>query len=263
MIVSRQNPKLKAIRRLRRGLDEALLLEGPNLVNEALALDLPLETVIATTDFLRSPAGDQILEALDRPPLEVSPRLLRELTDVDAPQGILAVARLERPSSEEIPRRTGGLYVFAEGIQDPGNLGALARSVEAAGGVALALAVGSVHPNHPRALRASAGSLLRLPVARHTSIEALAAALKELTPGWIALAPRGGMSLYEADLTGTLVLAVGAEGGGLSTATLERCERLVSIPIEPAVESLNASVAAAVALFECRRQRAGRSRSQR
>ena len=99
-------------------------------------------------------------------------------------------------------------------MQDPGNLGALARVAEAAGAAGLALSPGCAHPNHPRALRASAGSLLRLPVAVGAEPDALDAHLASARPRWTALVPRDGEDLYRARLDGTLILAVGAEGPG-------------------------------------------------
>ncbi|MFY9823380.1 MAG: RNA methyltransferase, partial [Thermoanaerobaculia bacterium] len=114
---------------------------------------------------------------------------------------------------------------------------------------------GCVHPNHPRALRASAGSLLRLPVAVNAEPDDLDRRLASVHPRWAALVPRDGADLYRADLAGTLVLAVGAEGPGLSAAVIARTSLRLTIPMEPAVESLNATVAAALVLFELRRRR--------
>lgn len=251
MIVSRQNPKLKTIRRLHQCKGNRAVLEGPHLIEEARRLGLELEAVLATPDFLVAARGARLAAALSPSPLEVAPQLLRELSDVDAPQGILAVAKLPRATRGSLPIVDGGRYLFAEGLQDPGNLGALARSAEASGVNGLALGTGSAHPNHPRALRASAGSLLRLPVVRETTPERL----DDLRARWLALVPRGGQSLFEADLSGSLVLALGSEGGGLRPETRERCDLEITIPIDPEVESLNATVAAAVALFEIQRRR--------
>ena len=251
MIVSRQNPKLKSIRRLRQCKGDRALLEGPHLIEEAIRQGLELETVLATPEFLADERGAKLAAALSPTPLEVAPPLLRELSDVDAPQGILAVAELRREAGGSLPVSADGRYVFAEGIQDPGNLGALARSAEASGASGLAIGSGSAHPNHPRALRASAGSLLRLPVARETTPERL----RDLGARWIALVPRGGVSLYDADLSGPLVVAVGSEGRGLRSTTREGCGLEVTLPTGPTVESLNATVAAAVTLFEIQRQR--------
>ncbi|HXO21983.1 MAG TPA: RNA methyltransferase [Thermoanaerobaculia bacterium] len=285
MIASRQNKTLKDIRRLRRSKGDPggsaepeqrglALLEGPHLVVEALACGLTLDTVLAVPGFLAAPANAGLARALARQPaapIEVAPDLLDGLADADSPRGILAVARLPRPGVEGLPRVSQGTYLYIDGLQDPGNLGALARVAEAAGAAGLALSPGCVHPNHPRALRASAGSLLRLPVAVGVEAAALAkhlaprGAAKRLVPRepqetvrWAALVPRGGVDLYGSAFEppeGALVLAVGAEGPGLSGALRERADLLLTIPLQPPVESLNAVVAAALVLFELRRRR--------
>ena len=258
------------------------MLEGPHLLAAALAAGSPIETVVATAEFLASPAGRDLAARLPCPPLTVEARLLDELADSDSPRGLLAVALLPRGGVEALPARPGGTYLYVEGLQDPGNLGALARVAEAAGAAGMALSAGTVHPNHPRALRASAGSLLRLPVGvgvepdlldRHLRCglepagelvarggggdpRAHRAHLKALR--WLVLVPRGGADLYDAprdDLGGTIVLALGSEGPGVSPALLARAALRLTIPVAPAVESLNATVAAALTLFELRRRR--------
>jgi TrmH family RNA methyltransferase len=288
MIVSRQNRTLKDIRRLRRSKGARALLEGPHLLAAALDAGAAIETVVATAEFLASPAGRDLAAALPCVSLSVEPRLLDELADSDSPRGVLAVARLPRGGAEALPVHPGGIYLYVEGLQDPGNLGALARVAEAAGAAGMALSPGTVHPNHPRALRASAGSLLRLPVAigvepdlldRHLlgplgaggdpgAPRAHLAAGADTTAGahgahfraprWVALVPRGGVDLYDAlrDAPGgTIVLALGAEGPGVSPGLLERAAVRLTIPVAPPVESLNATVAAALTLFELRRRR--------
>lgn len=230
-------------------------------MSEALAGDLELATVLVTPGFLASAEGREIgraLEARRVETLEVEPGLLQEMTDADSPRGILAVASLPRRGVEALPVRDGAVYLYLEGLQDPGNLGALARVAEAAGAAGLALSPGTAHPNHPRALRASAGSLLRLPVAVGAEPGDLDRHLATVRPRWAALVPRDGEDLYRASLEGTLVLAVGAEGPGLSPAVAGWAGRAglrLTIPIAPPVESLNATVAAALVLFEWRRRR--------
>lgn len=246
---------MKDIRRLRRSKGDRALLEGPHLVAEALAAGLVLEEVLATPPFLDSPEGRRLAGLLPLAPLAVSPELLADLTDADSPRGVLAVARLPRLGPAALPVAAGRLYLYLDGLQDPGNLGALARVAEAAGAAGLALSPGCVHPNHPRALRASAGSLLRLPVAVGAGADALDAHLAPTHPRWAALVPRDGEDLYQAPLDGTLILAVGAEGPGLSTELLARAALRLTIPMAAAVESLNATVAAALVLFEARRRK--------
>lgn len=257
MIVSRQNQRLKDIRRLRRCKGDRAVLEGAHLVGEANALGLELETVLVTPRFAASSEGQGLRSTLADAPLEVAEALLDELCDADSPRGVLAVARLPRRGVEDLPRSEPGLYGFVDGLQDPGNLGALARSFEAAGATGLALSPGSVHPNHPRALRASAGSLLRLPVAIGAAIDEVDDRLAGLQARWVALAPRRGQNLWEAPLDGSLVLAVGSEGAGLSDVVERRAEIRISVPMQAPVESLNTTVAASLVLYEiARRQRA-------
>jgi TrmH family RNA methyltransferase len=280
MIVSRENRTLKDIRRLRRSKGDRALLEGPHLVAEALAGGLALETVLATREFLESVPGRALAAELPSPPLVVEPRLLADLADADSPRGLLAVARLPRAGVEALPVCPGDVYLYVEGLQDPGNLGALARVAEASGAGGMALSAGAAHPNHPRALRASAGSLLRLPVAvgvapdlldRHLAQATTAAAAggeapcRGEAPVWVVLVPRGGTDLYEvsaAALESTLVLALGSEGQGVSDGLLARAGLRLTIPMAPPVESLNATVAAALTLFELRRRR-GRQHATR
>ncbi len=254
--MSRQNPRIKTIRRLRRCKGDHAILEGPHLVEEAVLAGLILDEVLATPEFMAQAAGRRLERHLSRMPLLVSPPVLDELTDADSPRGVLAVAHLPRGGSETLSPLEDAIFVLAEGIQDPGNLGALARAVEGAGGTALALTPGSVHANHPRALRASAGSLLRLPVAVDVALEDLRRQLSPEPPQVLALAAHGGQDLFDVEVDGSLILVIGAEGPGVSKEMLAAADRRLTIPLRGRVESLNTAVAAAVALFEiCRRRR--------
>ena len=250
MINSRQNRWVKDIRRLRRSKGPRILLEGPHLIHEALLEGLPLQAVLAVPEFLHSPTGARLAEELDRPPLLIDPRLLDELCDSDSPRGILAVATLPASGLADIELKRNGLYVFADGIQDPGNMGALARVAEATGATALITGPGSCFVGHPRALRASAGSLLRMSHASGVTPRELAQHLGPLHPTWATLAPREGTSLYQLTWQETWVLVVGAEGPGVSREALELSSLSVTIPMSGRVESLNATVSAAVVLFE-------------
>lgn len=241
------------------------MLEGRHLLEAAVAAGLPVEELLWTPAFAASATAARLRPSLGITPAEVAPDLLASVTDADSPHDAVAVVRLPRTGVAALPVRPDGIYLFADGLQDPGNLGALARVAEAAGVVGLALGAGSVGPNHPRALRASAGSLLRLPVAREATLPELDDRLRAIAPRWLALVPRGGRDLYSrsaeggiADemIGGALCLAVGAEGPGLSTAAVARCDLRVTIALDPAVESLNAVVASALVLFEIRRRRA-------
>lgn len=230
------------------------------MVTAARAAGLPLLYALATPEFLSTAAGERLVSTLETEVTQVASGLLKELADADSPRGLLAVVELPRVGLEAVPVRRDGVYVYLDGLQDPGNLGAVVRVAEAFAATAVVLAPGCAHPNHSRALRASAGSLLRCPLARDAGAAELDAHLAAVEPVWLALAPRGGRPLSEARLGGTLVIAVGAEGPGLSPAVLQHARRRVTIPLSPAVESLNAVVAAAIVLYETRRRRSATGR---
>ncbi len=271
MIRSRNNPQVRTIRRLRsahgRRNAELLLLEGPHLAAAAAESSLTLRHLLVTPDF-QSRHGD-LVDHIERESgaraAVIDPQRLREQADADAPQGIAAVAEAPgtwKTAESTTPVLDPGLHLYADGIQDPGNLGAMARSAEAAGAVSLLLSPGTARPSHPRALRASAGSLLRIPLCTDVDVDRLPSDIRllALTPhppdhGRVATA-----TLFSDDRvppglvpTDPILLAVGSESRGLSPALLARVDLVLAIPIAPAVESLNATVAASLALFELRR----------
>lgn len=255
MITSRRNERIKTIRDLRRCKGEYAFLEGPHLVEEMLSTGLDWVEVLVTPEFLERAAGRSIAERLARPPLEVTASVLSSITDASSPQGVLAVARLPRAGVESLPLLPGGVYLFLDRIQDPGNLGAIVRSAEATSVAGIALSPGCAHPNNPKALRASGGSLLRLPIATGVGLEPTVVHLAEVAPRLVAVDSNRGGDLYETELEGALLLAFGSEGAGLDRELDERADLRITIPVSAPVESLNVTVAASVVLHELARRR--------
>lgn len=222
---------------------------------EALAAGLRLEPVVATAEFLASPAGEAVLARLSRPPLVATERVLGELADADSPRGLVAACSLPRPSLAALTLRPGQVWMFLDAIQDPGNLGALARVAEGLGAAGLLLSPGCADPNHARSLRASAGSLLRLPVAVQVE-PAEARARLASRARWIGLEAHAGSirleELATADDGEVVVVAIGAEGPGLSPATRAALDVAVTIALAGRLESLNVAVAAALVLARLR-----------
>lgn len=261
MIVSSKNQKVKDIRRFLRCKGDRAVLEGPHLVREALAAAMKLELVLATPAFLDSAEAHSLLPKLSGSVTEIDEQILEDLCDADSPKGILGVVRLPRTGLgglQALPDRD--VYLYAYRIQDPGNLGALARTGEAFGSGALILSPDTVHPNHPRALRASAGSLLRMPVAVGVEPAELSSSALPRKLTSVALVPRGGTPLDQFRPDYPLLLMVGSEGAGLPESILDRADSLLTIPISESVESLNVTVAASVVLWQLQRQRAEISR---
>ena len=263
MLTSETNPKLKAIRRLRQCKGEhqgRLLIEGPHLLETVLDLGLRVIEVFASERTIDR--GDAVLRRLGHRPTLVADGLLDRLADADSPRGLLAIVEAPPWSLDALSRSSpdpSAPWVFADRIQDPGNLGAIARVMDAVGGAALVLGPGCALPSHPRALRASTGSLLRIPVAQRIPWQRLDQLLTDqktrVSRSWLALTPRGGKDLYAEPLPGAIVLCLGAEGSGLDPELRRRCDLEITVPLAPGVESLNVTIAGALTLYEWRRRR--------
>ena len=177
---------------------------------------------------------------------EVEPNDIERLSDTMAPQGVLAlVADTARPLADVLA--LPGLLVWLDGVQDPGNVGAVVRAAAAFGAAGLLVGAGSADPLGLKALRASAGLALRLPFARGAGAEIAAALRAAKRPAW--LLENGGSDVFAAPrIPPKLVLVLGSEGSGCSPEARALAERTVGIAIRPGVESLNAAVAVGIAL---------------
>ncbi len=269
-ITSKENRCLKQFRAALAGNphEEGMVgIEGPHLVEEALHSGLEIRTILV------SPAGEKHLEKLGlagehggRPTarprvLRTTDRLFGSVAGTETPQGIAALVRLPEYAFEDL---TGGvpLVVVLVGVQDPGNVGTIVRSAEAFGATGLVAAAESASPYGPKALRASAGSVFRLPMLvraqppvllaqlRLAGMKLIATTVGEQTQGPTALSPR------EADLRGPVAVLIGSEAHGLPDEVMRSSDETVRIRLAGPVESLNAAVAASVVLYEAARQRA-------
>ena len=171
---------------------------------------------------------------------DVEPELLAEVSTLAHPPRVVAVFR-----REDLPRETRPVTLALWHVGDPGNVGTLLRAADAFG-AAVALSDGCADPTGPKAVRASMGSLFRVPLS----------GFDEPAGRRVALVPSGGIPLSELDSGGELVLALGAEREGLPAEVLDRCDERASIPQPGGAESLNVAMAGAIALYEL----AGRGR---
>lgn len=177
----------------------------------------------------------------------LTPAAFRAATQTVTPQGAIAIARIDEASPAqaiEAARTTGWPLLVLDRVQDPGNVGAIARTAAAAGAPALAVLPGTADPFGPKAVRASAGNVFRLKVAR--------AAWKDLEGlAGFGAAATGGAPLAETPIESAGMIVLGSEAHGLSRKDL----KLVTVPLTEGVESLNVAAAAAIILFEIRRRR--------
>jgi TrmH family RNA methyltransferase len=238
IITSAANPRLKLVRKLesRRQREKLGLFacEGEDLV--AAGLDAGLEPVEALVDGER-PALVERLSAAEA----VAPGLMAGVSTLPHPARVVAVfRRADLPRGVEPPV---GLALWR--VADPGNLGTLLRTADALGPAFAALSPGCADPTGPKALRASAGAVFRVPLA----------GFEEAPAPRVALVPQGGVPLPELDLPERVTFVLGAERDGLPNDVLATCESRATIPQAGQAESLNVAVAGAIALYEWRRRR--------
>ena len=227
-------------------------------MQEALSAGLGGLTVAVRSDAREQPDVTLLLGELTTAGaviLDVSAEVIAAASPVRTPSGIVAVATFTLKPLGEVFRRTPSLVVAAIDVQDPGNVGAIVRSAEAAGATGVVVAGQSADPLGWKAIRGSMGSVFRTPVASAATLEAMIDAARARGLVIVATTPSGGRDLFDMDLTRPTLVMVGGEGGGLAPTLMEAADARMRIPMEPPVESLNVAVATGVILFEARRQR--------
>lgn len=253
-IRSAANAACKRVKAVTAGRVEGrILLEGERLIDDARRGGLEIEQVLVSEE------RPELLERWSRAGLPVRPVLAsiaERLGTVKGSPGCVAVAVKPRTWDLEalLDRNRGCLLLVVAGMADPGNLGAVARSAEAAGVTALVVVAGGVSPWNPRVLRGSMGSLLRFDLAEAADAEELAETLAERGFRQVRAATAGGAAPREMDWRGPVALWVSAETGRMPEAAADF--EAVTIPMAGRAESLNAAVAAAVILFQAAEARA-------
>jgi TrmH family RNA methyltransferase len=263
-ITSRQNPLVARYRAIGRGDVEALLLlDGPHLVADALSAGVPLRQAAVAAGALADAEIRALVARLTDADVEVvtaAAPVMALLSPVRSSSGIVAIA--DRPSYGDARLYAGGapLVVIASDVQDPGNVGAIVRVAEAGAATGVVAAGACADPFGWKALRGSMGSSLRLPVASREHADQAVAQARRHGCRIVATTARGGRSLFDVNLKIPVAVLIGGEGAGLAPALVEAADERLTIPMQAPVESLNAAVAAALVVFEARRQRtAGRS----
>lgn len=221
------------------------------MVEEALAAGVPIEQLLFTPGA-SSPRLAALIEAAGSrqiPLVEVAPHVLEAVSGVETPQGVVAVVRRQAVLLDEALARPDLLLLIVDRVQDPGNLGTMIRTADAAGASAVAVTPGTVDPTNPKAARATMGSLFHLPVAEMEP-DPLLAALSAHGVRLLAADAAGPVTARDANYTRPLAIAVGSEGEGLSPTWVEAADQVVRIPLLGRAESLNAAVAAAILLYE-------------
>ncbi len=272
VITSRRHSLVKELAEIRDDRDSPLMfMEGPRLVQEVLDSGNPIEILVWTP---AAENGDVFkpAHAKAKRKLPVSESVFKSISDVDNPQGILAIARCPKWSWEDLTGRAPAPIVILDGVQDPGNVATIVRTAEAAGASGIVTTPGTAHIFSPKALRGAMGSTLRLPCLEHLTVREIT---KELSKNSILLvaatlqekiktkSPSRSQRLSELPMQYTQLnwkmasaILFGQEGKGISPEWDAHIHQAIFVPMQPPVESLNVAAAAAVILYESFRRRA-------
>lgn len=261
-MIGPRHPSVQRLRQLSRRrrsrTDEgAFVVDGPTLLDEALAAGVELREV-----FAEPHADNAVVDRAAASGAVVHPvreGLLASVTDTVTPQAVAAVAarfdvELE-PALQSLEAERDPLALLLIGVNDPGNLGTLARSASAVGATLVVCADGTVDPFNPKAVRASAGTLFGLSVVRESDGLGAVEALQRRGLSCVGTAARKGVAYDSVDLTGRVALVLGSEAHGLPAALEARLDELVTIPMVGSADSLNVAMAGTVVCFEALRQR--------
>ena len=252
IITSRQNALIKRCIKLHesrreRSKEGMTLLDGEHLIEAATSAGEPLERLLVAKT--RAERGDYaaLLSRHQAIATVVDDALFAQISDLESSTGLLGLWPIPHAPA---PVSTG--FVLAlDGVQDPGNVGAILRTASAVGVDQVWLGQGSADPWSPKVLRAGMGAQFIVPVVERVN---LPAALSSFAGQIVTTSLEGSAPLFEADLRGDMVLVMGSEGQGVSAAALELATVRIRIPMQPGIESLNVGAAAAICLYERYRQ---------
>lgn len=261
VISSNKNIRIKELQKLNK--DAAFRKEKGVFIVEGIRMirEMPVDRVISVyaseSAYGKYKADlDHIgLTAADDRVCLLKDSVFETVSQTKSPQGLLAVLEVMNYSLDDILRIEGApFYLIVESLQDPGNMGTIFRTAEAAGVTALIIGGMSCDCYNPKVVRSTMGAIFRLPFIYVSNLEGTIDALKQQGVNVFG-AHLDGESLYEADFTGPTAFLIGNEGNGLSAPVTETADRLIRIPMKGKVESLNAAVSSAILSYEVLRQR--------
>lgn len=259
MITSLSNPRVKQVvqwqtKAKERKKDGIFLVEGIKMYEEA-----PEESIKETyilEETLEKLKGTAIGEKLSRTGYEtVSKDVFLKMSDTQTPQGILCVVRRQQFDVDKLLEVKNPLFIVLEDLQDPGNLGTIVRTGEGAGITAVFMSKNTVDIYNPKTIRATMGSIYRVP---HIYIEEISEMLDKLGKVGVKTyaAHLQGENYYNSfSFAGPTAFLIGNEGNGLKKETADRASHYLKIPMEGQVESLNAAIATSLLMYEAHRQR--------
>lgn len=253
LIQSVHNPKVKAWYQLQnkkgREQSKSFMIEGFKLVEEALSSKQEIEYIISEEDKDLPKSINDYMEKLDIPMVQVSKPVIEKLSETQAPQGILAIIKQQSLNLEQVISSKFDFFLLIDQIQDPGNLGTIIRSADAAGVDAIILGYGTVDIYNQKVIRSAMGSIFHLPIL-NADLDSSIRSLKEHGVKVIGTSPYADRNYFDVNLKDKIAIIVGNESKGLSEERMEQVDEMVNIPLIGQAESLNVAMATTLVLYE-------------
>ncbi|MBK8976039.1 MAG: RNA methyltransferase [Planctomycetes bacterium] len=259
-VTSLKNPIVHRVQDAAQGeLPGEMVVDGNHLVEDALAAELRIRAACWSERLEKARNGFDLRRRLEQRADECyacTDQVLQRMSSLTTHQGVLAVVEIPRCEDAALLGAAGGaLVVAAAGVKDPGNLGAMIRTTEAAGGTGFVALQGGADPFRDKAVRGSAGSVMRLPIRHGLDAAALVAFARAHGLQIVGTDAQADVDYLDVDWRLPTIVVLGNEGLGLPADVRAVADRVVRVPIAPPVDSLNVAVTTGVLLFEARRQR--------
>ena len=260
-ITSMKNPMIKEIKSLYRKKErmrsKSFIIEGIKIIEEAIDHSYPIKNIIYTDKLMNTKGGPEFFQTIkDRGKLiYVGENIFKEISDTENPQGVLAIARFQFEDLDKLIEKENPALIFLDRLQDPGNMGTIIRTADAFSFDGIIITDGCVDPYNPKVVRATMGSIFRLPIyyiedslrglniLKDHGIKVYSTSLEESLP------------IYEVDYNNGFILVIGNESTGVSDEIYSLSDKLIRIPMPGKAESLNAGVAASIVMYEAMKQR--------
>lgn len=261
-IYSNENDTFKKAKQLSkkkyRDQYEQYIIEGVRIVLDAVEKKKSIDCIVFCEDLFDTSGGEQLIHLLVNlhyKLFKMTKKMYSEITDTKNPQGIMAILPFEKHDCEFILSKNNAFSIVLDRIQDPGNLGTILRTAEAAGVDAVLMAKGCVDLYNPKTIRATMGSIFNIPIINFNSTEEIINVLKCKGFEIISTSLNASQYYYELNFNNKMAIVIGNEANGILPEIIQNSDHVVKIPMIGNAESLNAAIAASIIMYEAVRQR--------
>lgn len=261
-ITSSSNSLIKHVKSLHRKKTrwetKSFFVEGIRAVEETIISKADIEFILYSDSLLESKGGEELLNLVNKnykKVYNITEKLLKDISDTENPQGIIAVVKFTTVSLDEVILDKDNFLVLLDKVQDPGNMGTIIRTADALGANGIIVVKGCVDVFSPKTIRSTMGSIFHVPLVYHEDIEDIIETLKEKNIKVVATGLESSKPCYDVDFKEDFALVIGNEASGVSQKVLAKSDNIVKIPMKGSAESLNAAIASGVVMYEASRQR--------